>query len=222
MQGDGHGSDTPSSSKPFPSRHLRCPTCARAQVSSHSSTGGKLKLLRGCFGEKYCLSYFRPVELCCSTVLFHVNNRLLATSVIFLAASLFLLYNPCSMCHATELHTLTQPKFCLIACDIVQSKNRRRVGRPITYKGDPDAKNLTEGERRKVKRRIANRESARRVRARRAETLGELQIKVRPVPAHPHWFSFDNDLRQEKCSAGCHAIDTGCTLHYSMHCTMKS
>ncbi|DBB05645.1 TPA: hypothetical protein ACH3X1_012262 [Trebouxia sp. C0004] len=59
-----------------------------------------------------------------------------------------------------------------------RSKNRRRVGHSITSKGDPDAKNLTEGERPKVKRRIANRESARRVRARRAETLGELQIKM--------------------------------------------
>ncbi len=75
-------------------------------------------------------------------------------------------------------------KLCLIACDTVQSKSRRRAGRPITYKDNPDAKNLTEGERRKVKRRIANRESARRVRARRAETLEELQIKVRPVSAH--------------------------------------
>ncbi|KAL0044191.1 hypothetical protein WJX82_003577 [Trebouxia sp. C0006] len=59
-----------------------------------------------------------------------------------------------------------------------RSKSRRRAGRPITYKDNPDAKNLTEGERRKVKRRIANRESARRVRARRAETLEELQIKM--------------------------------------------
>lgn len=75
-------------------------------------------------------------------------------------------------------------KSCLIAYDIVQSKSRRRAGRPITYNGDPDAKNLTEGERRKVKRRIANRESARRVQARRAGTLEELQIKVRPVSAH--------------------------------------
>lgn len=70
----------------------------------------------------------------------------------------------------------------------MQTKNRRRAGRPITYKGDPDAKNLTEGERRKVKRRIANRESARRVRARKAETLEELQIKVRPVPTHPQHY----------------------------------
>lgn len=52
------------------------------------------------------------------------------------------------------------------------------MGRPIAYKGDPDSILLTEGERRKVKRRIANRDSARRVRARRAETLEELQIKV--------------------------------------------
>lgn len=52
------------------------------------------------------------------------------------------------------------------------------MGRPIAYKGDPDSILLTEGERRKVKRRIANRDSARRVRARRAETLEELQIKA--------------------------------------------
>ena len=55
---------------------------------------------------------------------------------------------------------------------------QKKVGRPIAYKGDPSAPNLTDMERRRIKRRIANRESARRVRARRQETLKELQIKV--------------------------------------------
>lgn len=55
----------------------------------------------------------------------------------------------------------------------------KKVGRPIAYKGDPNATDLTEAERRRIKRRIANRESARRVRARRQGTLEELQVKVR-------------------------------------------
>lgn len=63
---------------------------------------------------------------------------------------------------------------------LVQRKNKKKVGRPIAYKGDPNAPNLTEAERRRVKRRIANRESARRVRARRQETLEELQVRVCP------------------------------------------
>ena len=60
----------------------------------------------------------------------------------------------------------------------MQRKNKKKVGRPIAYKGDPNASNLTEAERRRIKRRIANRESARRVRARRQETLEELQVRV--------------------------------------------
>ena len=59
-----------------------------------------------------------------------------------------------------------------------QRKRMKKVGRPIAYKGDPNAPNLTEAERRRIKRRIANRESARRVRARRQGTLEELQVKV--------------------------------------------
>ena len=66
----------------------------------------------------------------------------------------------------------------LLLAPLFQGKKRRNVGRPITYRGDPNSKALTEVERRKIKRRIANRESARRVRAKRAETLDELQVKV--------------------------------------------
>lgn len=57
-------------------------------------------------------------------------------------------------------------------------KPKKKVGRPITYNGDPNAPELTEAERRKVKRRIANRESARRVQQRRKEMIDELQHKV--------------------------------------------
>lgn len=57
----------------------------------------------------------------------------------------------------------------------------KKVGRPITYNGDPNAPELTEAERRRVKRRIANRESARRVQQRRKEMIDELQHKVLAV-----------------------------------------
>ncbi|DBB10757.1 TPA: hypothetical protein ACH3X3_007241 [Trebouxia sp. C0006] len=62
-----------------------------------------------------------------------------------------------------------------------EEKVRKKVGRPIAYKGDPNAANLTEAERRRIKRRIANRESARRVRARRQETLEELHTRMDQV-----------------------------------------
>jgi len=52
------------------------------------------------------------------------------------------------------------------------------VGRPVAYQGDPDAPELSEKERRRIKRRIANRESAQRVRHRRQEELEEMQLKV--------------------------------------------
>ena len=55
---------------------------------------------------------------------------------------------------------------------------KRKVGRPIIYIGDPDAPDLTPAERRRIRRRIANRESARRVRARRQDLLEEMAIKV--------------------------------------------
>ena len=56
---------------------------------------------------------------------------------------------------------------------------KRKVGRPIIYCGDPDAPDLTPQERRRIRRRIANRESARRVRARRQDLLEDMAIKVR-------------------------------------------
>ena len=53
------------------------------------------------------------------------------------------------------------------------------MGRPIEYYGDADAPNLTPAERRRIRRRIANRESARRVRSRRLGELEEAQKMVR-------------------------------------------
>ncbi len=64
------------------------------------------------------------------------------------------------------------------------SKPKKKVGRPITYNGDPNAPELTEAERRKVKRRIANRESARRVQQRRKEMIDELQHKACTLLRH--------------------------------------
>lgn len=49
------------------------------------------------------------------------------------------------------------------------------------HKGDPNHPALTEKERQRIKRRIANRESARRVRYRRQEEMEEMQIRVSMV-----------------------------------------
>ena len=59
-----------------------------------------------------------------------------------------------------------------------QEDKKKKVGRPIAYRGDPNAMSLTDTERRRIKRRIANRESARRVRARRQGILEELEVEV--------------------------------------------
>ncbi|KAK9802899.1 hypothetical protein WJX73_003452 [Symbiochloris irregularis] len=57
-------------------------------------------------------------------------------------------------------------------------RHKGRVGRPILYRGDPEAPHLSDGERRKIKRRIANRESARRVREKKQETSEHLQTEM--------------------------------------------
>lgn len=58
-----------------------------------------------------------------------------------------------------------------------KGKEKKKVGRPIAYRGDPNAPELTDAERRRIKRRIANRESARRVRHKRQEELEDMQAK---------------------------------------------
>ena len=73
-------------------------------------------------------------------------------------------------------------------------KPKKKVGRPITYNGDPNAPELSEAERRKVKRRIANRESARRVQQRRKEMIDELQHKVWCYPPHHTPFLFPSAM----------------------------
>ena len=55
---------------------------------------------------------------------------------------------------------------------------KRKVGRPIAYRGDPYAPCLAPEQRRVILRRIANRESARRVRARRQDELDRLTQQV--------------------------------------------
>ena len=66
----------------------------------------------------------------------------------------------------------------------VQKKVPKKLGRPVTFKGDPESAALSEGERKRVKRRIANRESARRVRQKRQVLMEELHCKVDLVELH--------------------------------------
>ncbi|CAL5229136.1 g12408 [Coccomyxa viridis] len=49
----------------------------------------------------------------------------------------------------------------------VPKKVPKKLGRPVTFRGDPESSQLSDGERKRIKRRIANRESARRVRQKR-------------------------------------------------------
>ena len=60
-----------------------------------------------------------------------------------------------------------------------EGRAKRKVGRPIAYRGDPYAPGLAPEQRRVILRRIANRESARRVRARRQDELDRLTQQVR-------------------------------------------
>ena len=66
----------------------------------------------------------------------------------------------------------------------LQKKVPKKLGRPVTFKGDPESAALSDGERRRVKRRIANRESARRVRQKRQVLVEELHSKVGFVIFH--------------------------------------
>ncbi|KAK9803409.1 hypothetical protein WJX72_008393 [[Myrmecia] bisecta] len=63
-------------------------------------------------------------------------------------------------------------------------KPKNKVGRPIAYNGDPNSPHLTEHEKRRIKRRIANRESARRVRQKRQDVLEEMNIKMQQMQMH--------------------------------------
>ena len=73
-------------------------------------------------------------------------------------------------------HTLARTRF---TCVYLQDgKVKRKVGRPIAYSGDPFSPDLEPEQRRVILRRIANRESARRVRARRQDELDRLSQRV--------------------------------------------
>ncbi|KAL0037988.1 hypothetical protein WJX79_008631 [Trebouxia sp. C0005] len=54
----------------------------------------------------------------------------------------------------------------------------KKAGRPMAYQGDINSPALSTSERSRIKRRIANREAARRLRERRQETLDSAQNKV--------------------------------------------
>ena len=60
----------------------------------------------------------------------------------------------------------------------MQEHPRRHRGRPVKYQGDPNAPGLDAEERRQLLRRIANRESARRMRKRHLDELHDLSTEV--------------------------------------------
>ncbi|KAK9789769.1 hypothetical protein WJX73_007668 [Symbiochloris irregularis] len=62
-------------------------------------------------------------------------------------------------------------------------EERSRGGRPILYRGDPDAKHLTDQQKRQIKRRIHNRASARRMRERRQAEAECLRSEVEDANA---------------------------------------
>ena len=87
------------------------------------------------------------------------------------------------------------------ACDCAQPKEKRKVGRPIAYCGDPNSPDLTPSERRRILRRIANRESARRVRARRLDLLDDMAQKVCPLRMPCACQGLSSALRESRNSA---------------------
>ncbi len=91
---------------------------------------------------------------------------------------------------------------------------KRKVGRPIADHRHPDSPSLTPQERRRIKRRIANRESARRVRARRQGTLEEMLHRVRHLMPGNAQSCGTAPARQgmwgRACRIGCTALVSVC------------
>ena len=73
------------------------------------------------------------------------------------------------------------------AVDCLQRKEPKKLGRPVTFKGDPESSQLSDGERKRIKRRIANRESARRVRQKRQVLMEELHCKAGSCRVSRSW-----------------------------------
>jgi hypothetical protein len=99
---------------------------------------------------------------------------------------------------------------------------KKKVGRPIAYTGDPNDPNLKEEDRRRVRRRIANRESARRVRLRRLRELEEANNKVLCIPSSlclRMWHSPSSPYLREQRLVSClhpwHMPEVQCLLELS-------
>ena len=60
----------------------------------------------------------------------------------------------------------------------MHAKPMKKFGRPLKHEGLADNPNLSEAENRRLRRRTANRESARRVRDRRSDHAGRLEKQV--------------------------------------------
>ena len=63
-------------------------------------------------------------------------------------------------------------------CSQTYGKPKKKVNHPLKYEEFADSPNINEAEKRKLRRRTANRESARRVRDRRTKHSGKLEAKV--------------------------------------------
>ncbi|KAL0047306.1 hypothetical protein WJX82_000356 [Trebouxia sp. C0006] len=68
-------------------------------------------------------------------------------------------------------------------CSQTYGKPKKKVNHPLKYEEFADSPNINEAEKRKLRRRTANRESARRVRDRRTKHSGKLEAKVAAVAA---------------------------------------
>ncbi|KAK9826511.1 hypothetical protein WJX81_008584 [Elliptochloris bilobata] len=84
-----------------------------------------------------------------------------------------------------------------------ETKEKRKVGRPIAWVGDPNSPDLTPQERRRIKRRIANRESARRVRARRQDLLEDMIEKAKDIEAA----NAEMQRHAQECDEQCRALE---------------
>lgn len=79
---------------------------------------------------------------------------------------------------SSQNHSQHSTEHCSLALSQCDSKPRGKVGRPLKYDGDINNPDLDDADRRKLRRRTANRLSARRVRDRRASMASELEAKV--------------------------------------------
>ncbi|KAK9789756.1 hypothetical protein WJX73_000626 [Symbiochloris irregularis] len=81
------------------------------------------------------------------------------------------------------------------------SKGKGRSGRPVIYSGDPDAEDLTDQQKREIKRRIGNRESARRMREKNRDVEQCLRDELEDVKSRLQAAEEQNKVLKDECKA---------------------